>query len=216
MRIVAQPLSAFASHRYKSKSKPFCVCGHKRPQLRLWGRETNSLGSREIPSLDGLRAISIAIVIFSHAKRGFGLLEGPVSFLIDGGHFGVRIFFCVSGFLITYLLLLERKRTERIDLQIRPHHNSRDISSGLIDGAVPALVLKGRTLVAWNLRRIRVRRGLSQERLAFDAGVDRSYVGGLVRGEQNPTVDLLDRLAHTLSVRIADFFVEPNRGSSAP
>jgi hypothetical protein len=34
-------------------------------------------------------------------------------------------------------------------------------------------------LVAWNLRRIRVRRGLSQERLAFDASVDRSYVGGL-------------------------------------
>ncbi len=76
--------------------------------------------------------------------------------------------------------------------------------------------MKGRTLVAWNLRRIRVRRGLSQERLAFDAGVDRSYVGGLEREEQNPTVDLLDRLAHTLSVRISDFFIEPGRGSSTP
>ena len=41
---------------------------------------------------------------------------------------------------------------------------------------------------------IRVRRGLSQER-AFDAGVDRSYVGGLERQEENPTVDVLDRLA---------------------
>jgi transcriptional regulator with XRE-family HTH domain len=39
----------------------------------------------------------------------------------------------------------------------------------------------------------RVKRGLSQERLAFDAGVDRSYVGGLERREENPTVDLLDR-----------------------
>ncbi|MGA8696490.1 MAG: helix-turn-helix transcriptional regulator [Xanthobacteraceae bacterium] len=76
--------------------------------------------------------------------------------------------------------------------------------------------MKGRTLVAWNLRRIRVRRGLSQERLAFDAGVDRSYVGGLEREEQNPTVDLLDRLAKTLSVRISEFFVEPSKGSSAP
>jgi len=76
--------------------------------------------------------------------------------------------------------------------------------------------MKGRTLVAWNLRRIRVRRGVSQERLAFDAGVDRSYVGGLEREEQNPTVDLLDRLAQTLSVRISEFFVEPTKGSSPP
>src|ERR1700730_12694870 len=59
--------------------------------------------------------------------------------------------------------------------------------------------MKGRALVAWNLRRIRVRHGLSQERLAFDAGVDRSYVGGLERREENPIVDLLDRLARTLS-----------------
>ncbi len=77
---------------------------------------------------------------------------------------------------------------------------------------VPPLAMKGRALVAWNLRRIRVKRGFSQERLAFDSGVDRSYVGGLERQEQNPTVDLLDRLAKTLSVPISDFFVQPARG----
>jgi len=66
------------------------------------------------------------------------------------------------------------------------------------------------------LRRIRVRRGLSQERLAFDAGVDRSYVGGLEREEENPTVDILDRLAWTLSVPISDFFSEPAKGSTRP
>jgi transcriptional regulator with XRE-family HTH domain len=76
--------------------------------------------------------------------------------------------------------------------------------------------MKGRALVAWNLRRIRVRHGLSQERLAFDAGVDRSYVGGLERREENPTVDLLDRLARTLSVHLSEFFVEPIKGSSPP
>jgi transcriptional regulator with XRE-family HTH domain len=70
--------------------------------------------------------------------------------------------------------------------------------------------------MAWNLRRIRVRRGLSQERLAFDAGVDRSYVGGLERQEENPTVDILDRLARTLSVPIADLLVEPAKGSPPP
>ncbi len=81
---------------------------------------------------------------------------------------------------------------------------------------VPPLAMKGRALVAWNLRRIRVKRGFSQERLAFDSGVDRSYVGGLERQEQNPTVDLLDRLAKTLSVPISDFFVQPARGTLPP
>jgi transcriptional regulator with XRE-family HTH domain len=66
--------------------------------------------------------------------------------------------------------------------------------------------MDGRALVAWNLRRIRVKRGLSQERLAFDADADRSYVGGLERREENPTVDLLDRLAKTLEVPLSEFF----------
>jgi transcriptional regulator with XRE-family HTH domain len=76
--------------------------------------------------------------------------------------------------------------------------------------------MKGRALVAWNLRRIRVRCGLSQERLAYDAGVDRSYVGGLERQEENPTVDVLDRLARTLSVPISELFVPPAKGSAPP
>jgi transcriptional regulator with XRE-family HTH domain len=70
--------------------------------------------------------------------------------------------------------------------------------------------------VAWNLRRIRVTRGLSQERLAYDAEVDRSYVGGLERQEENPTVDVLDRLARILQVSISEFFKEPRKGTTPP
>jgi hypothetical protein len=40
--------------------------------------------------------------------------------------------------------------------------------------------MKARALVAWNLRRIRVKRGVSQERLAYDADVDRAYVMRIV------------------------------------
>jgi transcriptional regulator with XRE-family HTH domain len=76
--------------------------------------------------------------------------------------------------------------------------------------------MNGRALVAWNLRRVRVKRGLSQERLAFDAGVDRSYLGGLERQEENPTVDVLDRLASALSIPISEFFVSPGKGSLPP
>ena len=71
--------------------------------------------------------------------------------------------------------------------------------------------MNGRSLVARNLRRIRVTKGISQERLAFDSGIDRSYLGGIEREAENPTVDLLDRLAGTLGVPLAEFFAEAAR-----
>ena len=67
--------------------------------------------------------------------------------------------------------------------------------------------MRGRELVGLNLRRLRIERDISQERLAFDSGVDRSYLGGMERGEENPTVDILDRVATTLSVPVGDLFV---------
>jgi transcriptional regulator with XRE-family HTH domain len=66
--------------------------------------------------------------------------------------------------------------------------------------------MNGRALVAWNLRRLRTERGVSQERLAADAGVDRAYVSELEREQGNASVDLLDRLADVLGVQIAEFF----------
>lgn len=68
--------------------------------------------------------------------------------------------------------------------------------------------MRGRDLVGWNVRRVRVASGISQERLAFDSGVDRSYLGGMERGEENPTVDVLDRLAGTLGVSLRELFAE--------
>ena len=66
--------------------------------------------------------------------------------------------------------------------------------------------MEARVLVGWNVRRIRVSKGVSQERLAFDANVDRSYLGGLERGEHNPTVDVLERVAKVLDVPLRDLF----------
>ncbi|WP_260397781.1 helix-turn-helix domain-containing protein [Sphingopyxis sp. JAI128] len=45
--------------------------------------------------------------------------------------------------------------------------------------------MRGRELVGKNIRRIRVEKGVSQERLAFDANVDRSYLGGIERCDEN-------------------------------
>jgi peptidoglycan/LPS O-acetylase OafA/YrhL len=67
-----------------------------------------------IPSLDGLRAISISMVILSHLA---GTRHFPQSALLgDLGELGVRIFFVISGFLITTLLLEEHADTGRISL----------------------------------------------------------------------------------------------------
>jgi len=73
--------------------------------------------------------------------------------------------------------------------------------------------MRGRELVGFNIRRLRVEREVSQERLAFDSGVDRSYLGGMERGEENPTIDILDRLATTLSVPLASLFADENDDS---
>lgn len=61
--------------------------------------------------LDGIRAIAILCVIYHHVH----LKYAPTGF--DFGHFGVQIFFVLSGFLITTLLLRERESTGTISLK---------------------------------------------------------------------------------------------------
>jgi transcriptional regulator with XRE-family HTH domain len=74
--------------------------------------------------------------------------------------------------------------------------------------------MDGCQLVAWNLRKLRVARELSQEVLAVDAGIDRTYVGRLERGIENPSVSVLDRLAAALGAHISEFFAVPKPGEA--
>jgi transcriptional regulator with XRE-family HTH domain len=76
--------------------------------------------------------------------------------------------------------------------------------------------MDARALVARNLRRLRVRVGLSQEALAVDAGIDRTYVSRLERGLENPTVAVLERLAKALGARIVELFLVPKPGARPP
>jgi transcriptional regulator with XRE-family HTH domain len=68
--------------------------------------------------------------------------------------------------------------------------------------------MKAQALVARNIRRLRVGRRLSQETLAVDAGIDRTYVSRLERGRENPTVAILEKLATALD---SEMFVERQR-----
>ncbi|WP_081727449.1 helix-turn-helix transcriptional regulator [Mesorhizobium sp. L2C067A000] len=76
--------------------------------------------------------------------------------------------------------------------------------------------MEGRQLLAWNLRRIRVEQGLSQDRLAADTEIDRAYLGGIERQTENPSLDVLDRLAHTLDIGLAELFRQPEPGEEPP
>jgi transcriptional regulator with XRE-family HTH domain len=71
-------------------------------------------------------------------------------------------------------------------------------------------------LVARNIRRLRVARGVSQEALAVDAGIDRTYVSRLERGLENPSVAVLAKLATALEAQIVDLFAVPKRGEAPP
>ena len=76
--------------------------------------------------------------------------------------------------------------------------------------------MDARGIVGWNLRRLRVERGLSQERLAFAAGIDRAYVGRVERGSENVTIATLEAMALALSVPVAALFLEPEPGAERP
>lgn len=73
--------------------------------------------TNRIPSLDGLRCIAVGMVLFSHLLGTRGFLSPPQgTFLYEFGNLGVKVFFVISGFLITNLLLNELEKTNKIHL----------------------------------------------------------------------------------------------------
>lgn len=71
----------------------------------------SNIFSKRIPSLDGLRAISIFLVVASHFSYTIGFPD-----VYNVGNLGVRVFFVISGFLITGLLIKELDKTDKINL----------------------------------------------------------------------------------------------------
>jgi len=64
-----------------------------------------------------------------------------------------------------------------------------------------------RAIVGQNVRRIRLERGLTQERLAFASELDLTYIGGIERGRRNPSLLAMGRIADALAVPITDLLV---------
>lgn len=63
----------------------------------------------------------------------------------------------------------------------------------------PAHLAYGRAL-----RELRLERGLSQERLAHLSNLDRTYVSGIERGERNPSLTNILKLADALGVKVSE------------
>ena len=88
---------------------------------------------RHIPGLNGVRALAVAAVLLFHAGLTW----------IPGGQLGVTVFFTLSGFLITSLLLLEKHRTGAIALRAFWGRRARRlVPAMLVCFALVALVVK--------------------------------------------------------------------------
>ena len=68
---------------------------------------------------------------------------------------------------------------------------------------------EARTLLAINIRKIRIEMGLSQEKLAEMAGFHRTYVSQVERCATNAASDNIQKLADVLSVPVARLFQIP-------
>ena len=76
--------------------------------------------------------------------------------------------------------------------------------------------MNSRRLVALNVRKLRVVRKLSQEGLAADARLERAHLGRIEREKENPSLDVLDRIAQALGVKIGALFNVETAVAKAP
>jgi peptidoglycan/LPS O-acetylase OafA/YrhL len=79
-----------------------------------------AVSESRIPSLDGLRALSIGVVMASHTARIYDPKDpqfSPIWAILSNGQVGVEIFFVISGFLITTLLARELDQSGTISLR---------------------------------------------------------------------------------------------------
>jgi peptidoglycan/LPS O-acetylase OafA/YrhL len=70
-----------------------------------------------LPGLNGLRAFAALAVVFTHINNRLDYFSLPKGQLLDLASYGVTIFFTLSGFLITFLLLKELEKTGTIDIK---------------------------------------------------------------------------------------------------
>lgn len=126
-----------------------------------------------MPGLDGLRAVAVTMVFYVHAF--------PVGNSFPGG-LGVDVFFVISGFLITMILMREMDRSGTVDL--RSFYVKRLLR------LYPALILVTAAVVALY---VVYERGIPGDRL-MNAGIALVYLSNVY---MTLTGNMIDPLSHT-------------------
>jgi peptidoglycan/LPS O-acetylase OafA/YrhL len=164
------------------------------------GTASSGGGTRHFAGLDGLRGIAVALVVGVHS--GNSLWPGARSWLVQGGPLGVHLFFVLSGFLITTILLGERDRTGTVDLLRFGERRARRL--------VPALVVLLIALVLIPVERpsLQVAGESALAVLTFTSNQvmkgDASPIGGLLDGR----IEMAPETIHTWSLAIeVQFYV---------
>lgn len=60
--------------------------------------------------------------------------------------------------------------------------------------------------VGTRIKELRTEKGLSQEKLAFKAGIDRTYIASVESGKRNISIVNLEKIVNSLDTTFADFF----------
>ena len=63
-----------------------------------------------------------------------------------------------------------------------------------------------RQIVGANIGRLRRARGLTQEQLAFRAKIDLTYMGGIERGQRNPSLLVVEQISRALGIELPELF----------
>ena len=71
-----------------------------------------------------------------------------------------------------------------------------------------------RAIFSRNMKRVRLDAGLSQESLAEECGLHRTYIGSVERCERNISIDNMELIAQALNCRIVDLLDEEGNGAS--
>lgn len=120
---------------------------------------------KRIPSLDGFRAVSIILILFCHSRLS-GIYSARLNDIAKQAEVGVTVFFVISGFLITYLLLTEESQTGSI--------NVKDFYTRRVFRIVPVYVLYVVFILLWrNIENIGLTRVNLLHVLTFTVNFDR-------------------------------------------
>lgn len=146
------------------------------------------------PDIDGLRALAVLLVVAFHAG-----VPG-----LTGGYVGVDVFFVISGYLITRLMLDEHQRTTRIDLLAFWSRRIRRIMPALVVMLAAVAIVGTFVLLPWEQRDL-----LNSARTAA-LSIANFHFHGLSGGYFSSNIEL-QPLLHTWSLGVEEqfYFVWP-------